>query len=118
MADVHSIKYGEYWSTPRDQMFASMADKDSCGRTRGAIRFVRTDRNIARPLDGLTPSLVDWTAPRSLFISTDVQKYVEKYWDANLSVKNTEGGSALSSALRVLEGDEVPCRVWTGLCAP
>ncbi len=80
MADVHGIKYGEYWSTPRDQMFAAMADKDSCGRARGAIRFGRTDRNVARPLDGLTPSLVDWTAPRSPFKSTDFQKYVPKYW--------------------------------------
>ncbi len=111
MADVHSIKYGEYWSTLVIRCLPRWRTRTHAAEPGAAIRFVRTDSNIARPLDGLTPSLVDWTAPRSPFISTDLQKYVQKYWDANLGVKNMEGGSALSSALRVLEGDEPPCRI-------
>lgn len=106
MADVHGIKYGAFWSTPYLQMFEALADKDSCGRARGALRFGRADKNIKRPLPGLTPTLLDWSTPPKPFSSKHLAKYIPEKWDEGLGVKNMEGVSALASAMRFLEGDD------------
>lgn len=105
MADVHGIKYGSFWSTPYLQMFDAMADKDSCGRARGALRFGRTDKNITRPLPGMTPTLLDWSSPLKPYKSKLLAKFIPEKWDEGLGVKNMEGISVLSSAMRFLEGD-------------
>lgn len=106
MADVHGIKYGSFWSTPYLQMFDAMADKDSCGRARGALRFGRTDKNVKRPLPGMIPTLLDWSTPPPPYESEQLAKYIPEKWDEGLGVKNMEGVSALSSAMRLLEGDQ------------
>lgn len=105
MADVHGIKYGSYWSTPLTQMFEAMADKDSCGRARGALRFGRRDKNLKRPLNGLQPTQIDWTSPPSAYDTKSLASYIPSQWDEVLGVKNMEGVSALSAAMRLLEGD-------------
>lgn len=105
MADVHGIKYGAFWSTPYTQMFEAMADKDSCGRARGALRFGRSDKNVKRPLPGLTPTLLDWSSPPKPYKTKELARYIPEKWDEGLGVKNMEGVSALSSAMRFLEGN-------------
>lgn len=108
MADVHGIKYGSFWSTPLEQIFDAMQDRDSCGRSRGALRFGRTDKEgLERPLPGMEPTLLDWCAPPAAYSADHLQKYIPTRWDENLGVKNMEGVSALSSAIRVLDGDDV-----------
>jgi catechol 2,3-dioxygenase-like lactoylglutathione lyase family enzyme len=65
MADVHPLKYGAYWSAPVAQMFGAMADKDSCGRARGLLRFGLTSKPLARPTRAMqnAPALIDWAWP-------------------------------------------------------
>lgn len=105
MADVHGVKYGSFWATPMLQMFAAMVDKDSCGRARGALRFGRTDRSLVRPLPGLTPTVLDWAHPPPPYAASVLRTYVPQHWDEGLGARNMEAASALSSAMRVLEGD-------------
>lgn len=108
MADVHGVKYGSFWATPATQMFEAMADKDSCGRSRGALRFGRSDRSVSRPLAGMTPTVLDWAHPPAPYDATILRSYVPDRWDAGLGARNMEAVSALSSAMRVLEGDGSP----------
>lgn len=108
MADVHGVKYGSFWATPATQMFEAMADKDSCGRSRGALRFGRTDRPVDRPLPGLTPTVLDWAHPPAPYHASALRAYVPHHWDAGLGARNMEAVSALAAGMRVLEGDESP----------
>lgn len=108
MADVHGAKYGSFWATPMAQMFEAMADHDSCGRARGALRFGRTDRSLDRPLPGLTPTVLDWAHPPPPYSADALRAYVPQHWDDGLGARNMEAVSALSSAMRVLEGDGSP----------
>ena len=115
MADAHGVS-SSFWSTPFLQMFEAMTDKDSsCGRARGALRFGRTDRrNVARPLAGMTPTLLDWCAPppAGYDSSSQLVKYIPDCWDEErLGVKNMEGVLALSTAIRVMQGDDSNYRV-------
>ncbi|KAK1865172.1 hypothetical protein I4F81_007707 [Pyropia yezoensis] len=88
MADVHGVKYGSFWATPATQMFEAMADKDSCGRSRGALRFGRTDRPVDRPLPGLTPTVLDWAHPPAPYHASALRAYVPHHWDAGLGARN------------------------------
>lgn len=115
MADVHGVKYGSFWATPSDQMFAAMADHDSCGRARGALRFGRTDKTVERPLPGLTPTVLDWAHPPSPYDADALRTYVPYYWDAGLGARNMEAVSALAAGMRVLEGDKSPLARMDGI---
>lgn len=108
MSDVNSKKYPPYWSIPVSQMYAAMNDNDSCGRARGAIRFGRLDKTVSRPVEGLKPSLVDWTAPPDAYTAANLSSYIPERWDEVLGVRNMEGPSVLASAMRLLEGDDAP----------
>ena len=115
MSDVHGIKYGAHWSTPFLQMFEACENHDSTGRARGALRFGRTDRNVKRPLDGMTPTQVDWANPPPAYKNLNLARYIPEQWDELLGVKNMEGVSALASAIRLLEGGNSPIASLDGI---
>ena len=108
MADVHGVKYGEFWASPVAQMWAAAADHDSVGRARGALRFGRTDRDVARPLVGLTPTVLDWASPPPPYTATALRRHIPERWDEGLGVRNMEGASAVAAGMRLLEGDASP----------
>lgn len=106
MADVHPLKYGAYWATPAEQMFAAMSDKDSCGRARGMLRFGLTSKVFARPTAPMrhASTLVDWVSAPPGHDKFLLKRYIPKAWDAALGVANMSGMSALALATDAIHG--------------
>ena len=120
MADVHPLKYGAFWSCPLEQMFAAMADRDSCGRSRGMLRFVAVPRAggvlhkvrsvgleavMERGSSALAKTCVNWAgdvvAGHSSFM---LRRFVPPEWDSHIGTNNMGGMCALSLSINVVQG--------------
>jgi len=111
IADVHPMKYGAFWSTPINQMYDAMNDKDSLGRSRGLLHFGVLNSDVSRPLPGLhrAQSLVDWSSPTEHKKEVLIE-YIPNRWDTLLGCRNMAGVSTVALALRALEGAQCPVK--------
>jgi len=105
VSDVHPMKYGAFWATPLKQMYAAMRDKDSIGRSRGMLHFGNLDSVAIRPLPGLNRarSLICWSSPLG-HSKLVFKNYIPYRWGALMGCRNMGGVSALTLALRALQG--------------
>ena len=119
MADVHPLKYGAFWSCPMEQMYAAMADRDSCGRSRGMLRFTATSERAhlqrSRSLGlqavmkkgraAVGTTCVSWAGSvpggHPAFM---LRRFIPPEWDSHIGTTNMGGMCALSLAINVVQG--------------
>ncbi|MBT3870075.1 MAG: hypothetical protein HOF19_19405 [Gammaproteobacteria bacterium] len=106
MSDVHPIEYGALWQQSVETLFQAIQDKDSCGRSRGMLRFGLTaSKELQRPFPSLAACMrsIDWVNPPEGFTTDVLEAYIPRGWDQHMGARNMEGISVVTKALDMLD---------------
>ena len=106
ISDVNAVKYDAVWKKNYKKIFNAMMSKDSCGRSRGMLRFgLTSSKSLQRPLPSISNAnrLVDWVNPPKPYNSSELNEYIPTVWDTHIGATNMEGPSAIAMALDILD---------------